>query len=278
LKRILILAAISLLLCSTANAFQGGAGESTKKKPNPTKTSATTSGAEEKQALPKFRPGTPYRTVVRKRLIKLGWRPVTLPSATPCGEDDYRCQGLPEVYFCSGVGSAMCSYTWRKQTTLIEVWAFGELVDQKYHGLGLSTLQFSKSETIRTEERETDDCAFCGTWHFVGSPIEVIPNGYYLKISRAGTGKLKLIEGFNEGDKISWSDDPVRNADGIYLKMLNGRLEARFVTSNFLYSTQGNETTYRITCELLSSKKMRYSVWSAIRGKTDKFVGTNIGN
>ena len=87
------------------------------------------------------------------------------------------------------------------------------------------------------------------------------------------------IEGFYQDVRITWHDDPVRNADGIYLKMLNGRLEGRFVTSNFLYSTHGNETTYTITCELISNNKMRYSVWSAIRGgKAEKFVATKIGN
>lgn len=40
MKRILILIALSLLLCSTASAFQGGAGESIKKA-NPTTTSVT---------------------------------------------------------------------------------------------------------------------------------------------------------------------------------------------------------------------------------------------
>jgi hypothetical protein len=59
--------------------------------------------------------------------------------------------------------------------------------------------------------------------------------------------------------------------------MLNGRLEGRFVTSNFHYATSGQETTYKITCELMSNK-MRYSVWSAITGKTLKFVATKISN
>jgi hypothetical protein len=179
----------------------------------------------------------------------------------------------------------VCIYTWRKKTTLIRVYAEREF-DQTYAGLRpcpLHTTQTDdgfacESETIRANEREPDACAFCGTWHFVGSPIEVIPNDYYLKISQAGTGKFKVVEGFNQNGKINWYDEPVRNAAGIYLKMLNGRLEGRFVTSNFLYSTHGNETTYKITCELISNNKMRYSVWSAIRGKTDKFVGTKIGN
>lgn len=90
------------------------------------------SSAGQKQALPKFRNGITYREV-RKKLIMLGWQPVTLPTATPCGDDD-RCQGLPEVYFCSGVGRAVCIYMWKKKTTLIRVFGSGESAEQNYYG------------------------------------------------------------------------------------------------------------------------------------------------
>lgn len=87
----------------------------------------------QKQALPKFRTGTPYPKV-RKMLMALGWQPVTLQTATPCGDDD-RCRGFPEVYFCSGVGQAVCIYMWKKETTLIRVFGSGESVGQAYDGL-----------------------------------------------------------------------------------------------------------------------------------------------
>jgi len=240
----------------------------------------------QKQALPQFRIGTPYR-LIRTKLIKLGWQPVTLPSATPCGDDD-RCRGFHEVYFCAGAGNAQCIYTWKKKATLIRVYAERE-ADQTYTALRPCPLHPTKnddgfaceSETITANERKADTCAFCGTWNYD-------PNKSYLKISQAGTGKFKIVEGaccgrqgrgdFDQNTGITWHDDPVRNADGIYLKMLNGRLEGRFVTSNFHYATGGRETTYKITCELTSNNKMRYSVWSAITGKTLTFVPTKIGN
>jgi hypothetical protein len=171
---------------------------------------------------------------------------------------------------------------------LIRVYAERE-ADQTYTALRPCPLHPTKnddgfaceSETITANERKADTCAFCGTWNYD-------PNKSYLKISQAGTGKFKLIEGaccgrqgrgdFDQNTGITWHDDPVRNADGIYLKMLNGRLEGRFVTSNFHYATGGRETTYKITCELTSNNKMRYSVWSAITGKTLTFVATKIGN
>jgi hypothetical protein len=121
-----------------------------------------------KPALPQFRKGTLYRTV-RIKLMKLGWQPVTLPSATPCGDDE-RCRGFHEVYFCAGAGNAQCIYTWRKKTTLIRVYAEREF-DQTYTDLRQCPLHPTpnddgfacESETIRANEREADVCAFCGT-------------------------------------------------------------------------------------------------------------------
>lgn len=114
-------------------------------------------------------------------------------------------------------------------------------------------------------------------------------NQGYLKISQAGMGKFKIAEGYVGTDnKMRWDDGiHVRNrwcglsgASGAsYLKMLNGKLVGSFVTCNWLYSTEGNETPYKITCELTSNNKMRYSVWSAIRGgKPLEFVATKISN
>lgn len=128
---------------------------------------------------------------------------------------------------------------------------------------------------IEAKNKRIDNCAFCGTWEYVGSFTQDMPFKSYLKISRAGKDKFTIIESYYDSidGKIKWG---VRTKD-IYLKFLNGKLVGRFVTDNFLYSTGGSKTTYKITCELTTNNKMRYSVWSAIRGgKPLKFVGTKI--
>ncbi len=249
----------------------------------------------QQQALPKFRYDITYREV-RKKLMKLGWQPVTLPTATPCGSDD-RCRGFPEVYYCQGTGQAACMYMWKKRTTLIQVWGRGEGV-QTYSGLTPCPLHPTNPECGGTGPNSaltkskpkisgSTDCAFCGIWHFAGSGWEIISGDYYLKISQAGIGKFKVAEGYVTDGKIQWDDRiHVRNkwygisgtGGAIYLKILNGKLQGRVITCNWLYSTEGNETTYKITSELMSNDKMRYTVWSALRGKTDKFMGTRIGN
>lgn len=234
-------------------------------------------------------------------LMALGWQPVTLPTATPCGDDD-RCRGFSEVYFCSGVGQAVCVYMWKKKTTLIRVFGSGESAGQAYDGLKpcpLHPTQFDpecggrapgSAPTTSKPKISGSDCAFCGTWNYVGvgNDFAVDGDGHYLKITQAGTGKFKVAEGYVIDGKIQWDDRiHVRNkwygisgtGGAIYLKMLNGRLVGRFVRSNFLYSTEGNETTYKLTCELISNNKMRYSVWSAIRsGKPLEFVASKISN
>lgn len=59
MKRILMLVAISLLLCSTGSAFQGGGGQPTKKKAVPKK---KTSGSKSVNATPARRPASPTPT------------------------------------------------------------------------------------------------------------------------------------------------------------------------------------------------------------------------
>lgn len=60
MKRVLIVVAISFLVCSTAIAGQGGGGESTKPKPSPKKTSGTRSSTTPpRSAVPPARPKSP---------------------------------------------------------------------------------------------------------------------------------------------------------------------------------------------------------------------------
>ncbi len=146
-------------------------------------------------------------------------------------------------------------------------------------------VQFTESEPILAQERRPDACTFCGVWEYNEGGSK-----RYLKITNAGMGKVKLIEGFESQGKISWHDYfmykgklsgfdgvMIRNADGIYLKPINGRLVGTFVSPNF-YATHGAEFTYKITCTLQSNDQLLYSVWSSIRGVTNKQIATRISN
>lgn len=71
------------------------------------------------ERLPTFPKRTDYGTA-RGSLIALGWKPVTVPDAQPC-DDDERCKGRPEMVVCAGTGAGNCIFLWRRADTLIEV-------------------------------------------------------------------------------------------------------------------------------------------------------------
>jgi hypothetical protein len=85
---------------------------------------------------------------------------------------------------------------------------------------------------------------------------------------RAGAGKFRLIPGFvGVGGQIAWQENEqsgliISNADGIYLRPVNGRLVGSFISLNFR-ATGGQGRTYRITCQLKSNSRMAYTVASS---------------
>lgn len=117
-------------------------------------------------------------------------------------------------------------------------------------------------------------CTFCGKWEYNEEGSK-----QYLKITHAGMGRFKLVEGIDSGGEIMWLDEiMIRNADGIYLRIINGKLIGRFVSANFR-ATHGHEFTYKITCELKSNGRLLYSVWSQLGlGKTVKREATKISD
>ena len=112
-----------------------------------------------------------------------------------------------------------------------------------------------------------DAAAFYGVWEYIEDGAK-----RYLKITNAGMGKFRLNDSFLDlAGEIDWVD-----AEDIYLKIVNGRLTGRFVSANFR-PTHGHDFTYKITCELKSSNRMTYSLWSQ-NGITDRRVATKISN
>ena len=91
----------------------------------------------------------------------------------------------------------------------------------------------------------------------------------YVKITKVGGDKFKLVVGFVDlAGKIEWREQqPVKNADGIYLRMVGGRLIGRFVSGSF-YATHGHDFTYRITCELNPDNELLFSVLA--NGKAER--------
>lgn len=78
----------------------------------------------EANQLPSFATSTAFADA-RKRLIALGWRPVTLASATPCPVGDVGCRSDLEMVVCSGGTPATCRHAWMRHGTVIEITTSG---------------------------------------------------------------------------------------------------------------------------------------------------------
>ena len=74
---------------------------------------------------PKFKRGEDYGAI-RVRLLQQGWKPLILPDADQGGEDDTRCQGRPEMQWCSGTGLAGCQFNWVKNGKRLSICTMGE--------------------------------------------------------------------------------------------------------------------------------------------------------
>lgn len=111
---------------------------------------------------------------------------------------------------------------------------------------------------------------YCGTWEYVNSGDK-----YYLKISKIGSNKFKLVDGWSNEGKIEWTVPMIRNSNGIYLKPLKGKLWGKFVSSNFR-PTHAEEFTYTIILSSISDNMIHYSVH--FENNSEKYVATRIIN
>ena len=127
-----------------------------------------------------------------------------------------------------------------------------------------------------------DTGAFVGTWRY--HDPSYAPNATnYLKISPAGSGRFKLVEGYQDQhtapyadrDGIYWTPAEIRKADGIYLRPVNRQLQGEFVSPNFR-ATHGRDMTYRMTLDLRPDGRLQYAVWSSIRGETETLEASRV--
>ncbi len=95
---------------------------------------------------------------------------------------------------------------------------------------------------------------YCGIWEY-----EVSGGKLFFKISKMRDGRFKFNEGYKYEGELVWMDGGVKNADGIYLGYKNGKTQSEFVSFNFR-PTHGQDTVYKITLELKSENRIRYSV------------------
>jgi hypothetical protein len=123
----------------------------------------------------------------------------------------------------------------------------------------------------RRAEESTDFSKFSGEWEYAKDS----PGKYYFKLAEVRTRRFHFMEGFEYEGRISWAETMVNNADGVYLRPLNGRLEGKFVSPNFR-ATHGHDIVYTVRLSLQHDGKLLYSVISELG--TEKYYATRISN
>lgn len=68
--------------------------------------------------VPAIKMETPYGTV-REIMLDHGWSPYHGANALPCGPEEERCKGRPEMQACSDVGVGQCSWLWKKKGKIV---------------------------------------------------------------------------------------------------------------------------------------------------------------
>jgi tetratricopeptide (TPR) repeat protein len=142
----------------------------------------------------------------------------------------------------------------------------------------------SSSEKASKNKKDTGNLLlskYCGTWEY-GDKYSG-DQKTYIKISKHKPGIYKFERGYIYQGKIIWYEPMVEkngvlvNAGSIYLNPLNGKLKSKFVSNNF-YATHGAPFTYELTLDIKSDNKLLYSVYSSIRGETDKYEVTKVSD
>jgi hypothetical protein len=86
--------------------------------------------------VPGIKDQTPYGKV-RQIMLEQGWTPFHGANALPCGRDDERCQGRPEMQACSDVSLGQCTWLWKKNGKIIVINTGGDNLFQgvtKFYG------------------------------------------------------------------------------------------------------------------------------------------------
>jgi hypothetical protein len=179
------------------------------------------------------------------------------------------------VYTESGVSNPKTAGVVDEAGRMVQVFYTKIVSSPGYDGelRAIKIIEVKKSNTS-LNQRSSGACTFCGIWEYYDRESQ---SNNYLKIITAGTGKFRLIPGYvGVGGQIAWQESEasglgISNADGIYLRSVNGKLVGSFISINFR-ATGGDERTYKITCELRPNSKMIYAVASS--GFTERHEAT----
>lgn len=81
---------------------------------------------EQKNDLAEFKKGDDYKSKVRVKMLKTGWKPAPTADADECGSGDSTCDEFPEMENCAGTGLGNCKFRWQKGDKTVAVFTVGD--------------------------------------------------------------------------------------------------------------------------------------------------------
>lgn len=90
-----------------------------KESPKPTQTAQT-------DVLSTFKKGDDYKSNVRAKILKDGWKPAPTEDADKCGSGDSTCDEFPEMESCAGTGLGNCKFRWQKGEKIVAIFTIGD--------------------------------------------------------------------------------------------------------------------------------------------------------
>lgn len=170
---------------------------------------------------PTFSVGVPYPDV-RRRLLNEGWNPYPLQfPGSGCGEGDERCAGFLETTSCSGIGRAVCIYTWRRGDQYLIIHAAGEMAGQEFDAIrecGNLVVDPSNPSDWRAWCRPPT--ASLAQSAVIRTPTQLRHGAYVhneVSCGQASNATLAYFDGRFHINQIGWLNAvPVRNQAGSY--------------------------------------------------------------
>ncbi len=140
----------------------------------------------------------------------------------------------------------------------------------------MACLPFAAAE--KSDDASGGD-SLLGVWRYQAEYQQKPMN--FLRITRVGSGKLKLEEGFMDDysykDQIFWLSPEIDNSEPIYLAPSRGAWKGSLKSPNFR-PTHGRVFTYKLTLTPKTNDKVLYTVWCSIRGgESETFEATRAG-
>jgi len=87
------------------------------------KTPETAANAQTNQTdgLPVFKTGEDYKSSVRVKMLKAGWKPARTENADKCMDGNTRCEDFPEMENCAGSGQGNCKFRWQRDKKIVAI-------------------------------------------------------------------------------------------------------------------------------------------------------------